>query len=220
MKKIYLIVLLTISIALFLPLLFSPSLHGDNPRHLFKVHRLMEDGWKPWIKDWYAGFPFMRFYPSMSYLTAAFLGHILKSHIRGYAATLMVTSFLGALSLHTYLKKTGRDPYIAPVVFLLFPWLIWIAYFEGNFPRANAINLSPLFLLSVYFIAEHREIPAPVSTWYLPFHSNPSLDSHPPNLSGPRPPLERGDIQKGREHLQGWKPGDIFDGILVRPFYL
>lgn len=157
MRRIYLIVLLTLSIALFLPLLFAPPLHGDNPGHLFKVHKLMSDGWKPWIKDWYAGFPFMRFYPPMSYLIAAFLGHILKSHIRGYAATLMVTSFLGALALHTYLKKTGRDPYIAPVVFLLFPWHIWVVYSEGNFPRANAINLSPLFLLSVYFIAEYKE---------------------------------------------------------------
>ncbi|WP_237705131.1 6-pyruvoyl-tetrahydropterin synthase-related protein [Thermococcus zilligii] len=116
----------------------------------------MEAGWKPWIGDWYAGFPFLRFYPPASYLSAALLGKLLGADIRGYAATLMLTSLAGALALWVYLGRTGRERYVAPVLFLLFPWHLGVAYLEGNFPRANSIALSPLFLLSALWLTDRR----------------------------------------------------------------
>ncbi|WP_231855747.1 6-pyruvoyl-tetrahydropterin synthase-related protein [Thermococcus peptonophilus] len=117
----------------------------------------MSNGWEPWIEDWYSGFPFLRFYPPLSYLIGAFLGLVLGSDIRGYAATLMLTSFVGAVALHYYLRRTGREPYVAPLVFLLFPWHLGVAYMEANFPRANSINLFPLFLLALLWAFEVRE---------------------------------------------------------------
>jgi len=159
-RRAYVLLPLVVSILEFLPLFLAPSqpaLRGDNLGHLFKVHELMDVGWKPWIEEWYAGFPFLRFYPPASYLTAAFLGKLFGSALRGYAATLMVSAFLGALALHFYLRRLGKEPYIAPLVFLLFPWHLWVAYVEGNFPRANAVNLSPLFLLGFLLLSEHRE---------------------------------------------------------------
>ncbi|GAB6136485.1 6-pyruvoyl-tetrahydropterin synthase-related protein [Thermococcus prieurii] len=160
MRRGYVLLLLTVSVLEFLPLFLAPTqpaLRGDNLGHLFKVHELMDVGWKPWIEEWYAGFPFLRFYPPASYLTAAFFGKLLGSALRGYAVTLMLSAFLGALALHFYLKRLKREPYTAPLVFLLFPWHLGVAYIEGNFPRANAINLSPLFLLGVLLLSEHRE---------------------------------------------------------------
>ncbi|WP_297418737.1 6-pyruvoyl-tetrahydropterin synthase-related protein [Thermococcus sp.] len=155
----YIILLSAISVILFLPL-FSlnqpPALSVDGNGHLFKIHKLMTAGWKPWIEDWYAGFPFLRFYPPASYLLAASLGKLFGADIRGYAATLMLTSIVGALALWVYLGKTGKERYAAPVLFLLFPWHIGVAYLEGNFPRANAIALSPLFLLSALWLTDHR----------------------------------------------------------------
>ncbi|WP_367884395.1 6-pyruvoyl-tetrahydropterin synthase-related protein [Thermococcus sp. JCM 11816] len=45
----------------------------------------------------------------------------------------MLTSFVGAVALHFYLRRTGREPYVAPVVFLLFPWHLGVAYIEPTF---------------------------------------------------------------------------------------
>lgn len=160
MRRVYPLLLLLLAIVSFLPIFLAPnppSLAGDGLGHLFKVKELMTGGWKPWIEEWYAGFPFLRFYPPASYLMAAFLGRLLGSDVKGYGATLMVTAFLGALALHAYLKRLKKEPYIAPVLFLLFPWHLGVAYSEGNFPRANAINLSPLFLLGIFLLRERRE---------------------------------------------------------------
>ncbi len=155
----YLLLLLVISVLLFLGLLNSgspPALSVDGNGHLFKIHKLMESGWEPWIEDWYAGFPFLRFYPPASYLLAASMGRLLGMDVRGYAVTLMLTSLIGAVALWAYLGRQGKERYVAPVVFLLFPWHLGVAYIEGNFPRANSINLAPLFLLSVLWLADHR----------------------------------------------------------------
>ena len=160
MRKTYALLLFGISVVEFLPLFLAPqypALKGDALGHLFKIHELMELGWKPWIEEWYAGFPFLRFYPPASYLLAAFFGKLFHSPIRGYAASLMLTSFIGALALHFYLRRLKKEPYVAPVLFLLFPWHLGVAYVEGNFPRANAINLSPLFPLAVLLLSEYRE---------------------------------------------------------------
>lgn len=160
MRRAYFILLAVIAVLLYLPLFTAPSppaLNTDGNGHLFKIHKLMSDGWEPWIEDWYSGFPFLRFYPPLSYLIGAFLGILLGSDIRGYAATLMLTSFVGAVALHFYLRRTGREPYVAPVVFLLFPWHLGVAYIEANFPRANSINLFPLFLLALLWAVDIRE---------------------------------------------------------------
>ncbi|NJE61764.1 6-pyruvoyl-tetrahydropterin synthase-related protein [Thermococcus sp. 21S7] len=160
MRRIYVAILLVISVLEFLPLFLAPSppdLQGDGLGHLFKIHKLMESGWEPWIEDWYAGFPFLRFYPPASYIAAAFLGRLLGSDVRGYAATLAITSFIGAFSMYLYLETTRKERYIAPILFLLFPWRLGVAYIEGNFPRANSINLMPLFFLAIFWMSEHRE---------------------------------------------------------------
>ncbi|MBP1911857.1 6-pyruvoyl-tetrahydropterin synthase-related protein [Thermococcus stetteri] len=160
MKRAYFVLLAVIAVLIYLPLFTAPSppaLPTDGNGHLFKIHKLMSSGWEPWIEDWYSGFPFLRFYPPLSYLIGAFLGFILGSDIRGYAATLMLTSFVGATALHFYLRRSGREPYVAPLVFLLFPWHLGVAYIEANFPRANSINLFPLFILALLWAAEVRE---------------------------------------------------------------
>jgi uncharacterized membrane protein len=159
-RRNYVAILLILSVVEFLPIFLAPnppSLGGDGLGHLFKVHELMTEGWVPWIEEWYAGFPFLHFYPPAPYIIAGLLGKLFGSDVKGYAAVLMLTSFLGALGLHTYLRRLGKESYVAPVVFLLFPWRLGVAYVEGNFPRANAINLAPLFLLGVLYLTEYRE---------------------------------------------------------------
>ncbi len=157
-NTLYYLLLVSLSIALYAPIFLSNGwiIGHDGAGHLFKIHKLMECGWKPWIEDWYAGFPLLRFHPPASYIVAAFFGKIFGNEVRGYAATLMLTSFIGAASLHTFLRKTGREPYIPPVLFILSPWIISVAYIEGNFPRANSIYLMPPFMLSVLLMGNEK----------------------------------------------------------------
>ncbi|AEH25040.1 6-pyruvoyl-tetrahydropterin synthase-related protein [Pyrococcus yayanosii] len=161
MKKAYFVLLLLLSIFIYLPLITAPSppaLPVDGNGHLFKIHKLMEDGWKPWIEDWYAGFPFFRFYPPASYLLGAFFGKILRSDILGYSFTLVLTSFIGAWSMFFLLRRLGLGlgAYVGPVIYLLFPSKLFVVYVEANFPRANAINLAPLFVLAVLLLSERH----------------------------------------------------------------
>ncbi|AEC51831.1 hypothetical protein PNA2_0915 [Pyrococcus sp. NA2] len=160
MKKSHVIILLTVSIIEFLPLFLAPeppALSTDGNGHLFKINKLMESGWEPWIEEWYVGFPFLRFYPPLSYLIGAFFGMIFGSDIKGYATTLMLTSFIGSLSLYMLLRMQGKEPLIPSIIFLLYPWRLRVAYIEANYPRANAINLAPLFLLSIFLLSDRRE---------------------------------------------------------------
>jgi len=83
------IILLSLSTAslgiyeLFIEGFFPPSWSGDSYGHLFKIWKLYNYGWTPWIRDWYSGYPFLRFYPPLSYLIATVIAKIVRDIVLG-----------------------------------------------------------------------------------------------------------------------------------------
>jgi uncharacterized membrane protein len=56
LKRAYIVLLAVVAVVIYLPLFTAPSppaLSVDGNGHLFKIHKLMSNGWKPWIEDWY-----------------------------------------------------------------------------------------------------------------------------------------------------------------------
>lgn len=73
----------------------------DTPGHFFSVwfldHAIRNYSVFPaWCDYWYAGFPFLQFYPPLSYVTAASLGLLLGSPLTGFYATIGLTYVLSA----------------------------------------------------------------------------------------------------------------------------
>ncbi|MFA4641087.1 6-pyruvoyl-tetrahydropterin synthase-related protein [Pyrococcus kukulkanii] len=140
------------SVIIFLPFYRAPEIPAlpvDGNGYLFKVYKLMQDGWKPWINDWYTGYPFLKYYPPLSYLVAAFFGKILGTPIRGLAITLTLFSLIGVVSLY---KLTKNMP-----LSLLYPTLLAhspIVTIEGAYPRLCALLAAPAFILGVELILE------------------------------------------------------------------
>jgi len=85
---------------------YPPSWGGDSYGHLFKIWKLME-GYSPWIEDWYGGYPFLRFYPPLSYLVGAFFGLVTGSAIWGYKLTVLLAFLLAGLSTRALLREMG-----------------------------------------------------------------------------------------------------------------
>ncbi|CUX77269.1 hypothetical protein CHITON_0490 [Thermococcus chitonophagus] len=116
---------------------------------MFKVYKLIQDGWKPWINDWYTGYPFLKYYPPLSYLVAAFFGKILGTPIRGLAITLTLFSLIGMASLYKLTKNVPLS--------LLYPTLLAhspIVTIEGAYPRLCALLVAPAFILGAKLILE------------------------------------------------------------------
>ncbi|WP_153012519.1 6-pyruvoyl-tetrahydropterin synthase-related protein [Pyrococcus kukulkanii] len=140
------------SVIIFLPFYRAPEIPAlpvDGNGHLFKVYKLMQDGWKPWINDWYTGYPFLKYYPPLSYLVAAFFGKILGTPIRGLAITLTLFSLIGVVSLYKLTKNVPLS--------LLYPTLLAhspIVTIEGAYPRLCALLAAPAFILGVELILE------------------------------------------------------------------
>ncbi|AFK22026.1 hypothetical protein Py04_0424 [Pyrococcus sp. ST04] len=131
---------------------YPPALPTDGNGHLFKIAKLMESGWPPWIKEWYEGYPFLRFYPPLSYLVGAFFGRLFGSPIKGYGAALIFASFLGGMGIYSLGKKTTRA-LLSSLTFITLVAFSISNIVEGNFPRTFALALSPLTIIGALKIA-------------------------------------------------------------------
>ncbi|ASJ07317.1 6-pyruvoyl-tetrahydropterin synthase-related protein [Thermococcus pacificus] len=133
---------------------YPPSWGGDAYGHLFKIWKLMQ-GYSPWIEDWYGGYPFLRFYPPLSYFIGALLGKIASSAVTGYKLTVLLAILVGAISTRILLKELGfsdASSYLSGIVYALSVYHLRVLSPEGNFPRFFAINLAPLFILALLYI--------------------------------------------------------------------
>ncbi|ASJ01194.1 6-pyruvoyl-tetrahydropterin synthase-related protein [Thermococcus gorgonarius] len=133
---------------------YPPSWGGDAYGHLFKIWKLMQ-GYSSWIEDWYSGYPFLRFYPPLSYFVGALLGKIASSAITGYKLTVLLAILVGALSTRILLKELGfsdASSYLSGIVYAFSVYHLRVLSPEGNFPRFFAINLAPLFILALLYI--------------------------------------------------------------------
>ncbi|MDV3103956.1 6-pyruvoyl-tetrahydropterin synthase-related protein [Thermococcus waiotapuensis] len=137
---------------------YPPSWGGDSYGHLFKIWKLMKD-YSPWIEDWYGGYPFLRFYPPLSYLIGALLGKITSSAIAGYKLTVLLAILVGALSTRILLKELDfpdASSYLSGIVYAFSVYHLRVLSPEGNFPRFLAINVAPLFLLALLYITRRN----------------------------------------------------------------
>ncbi len=133
---------------------YPPSWGGDAYGHLFKIWKLMQD-YSPWIEDWYGGYPFLRFYPPLSYFIGALLGKITSSAILGYKLTVLLAILVGALSMRALLKELGfsdASSYLSGIVYAFSVYHLRVLSPEGNFPRFVALNVAPLFILAFIYI--------------------------------------------------------------------
>ncbi len=134
---------------------YPPSWGGDSYGHLFKIWKLMR-GYHPWIEDWYGGYPFLRFYPPLTYYLGALLGVLSGSAIWGYKLSVFLAFIMGAFSMRFLLRELGFSDvssYAASLVYAFAPYHLRILSPEGNFPRFIGINLAPLLVLaSIYLL--------------------------------------------------------------------
>lgn len=133
---------------------YPPSWGGDSYGHLFKVWKLTH-GYSPWIEDWYGGYPFLRFYPPISYYLGALFGIITGSDVTGYKLTALLAVILGAVSMRFLLRELGFSDvpaYGAAMAYALAPYHLRVLSPEGNFPRFLGLNLAPLLLLALLFV--------------------------------------------------------------------
>ncbi|EEB73154.1 6-pyruvoyl-tetrahydropterin synthase-related protein [Thermococcus sp. AM4] len=133
---------------------YPPSWGGDAYGHLFKIWKLMP-GYSSWIEDWYGGYPFLRFYPPLSYYIGAFFGMVSGSALMGYKITIVIAMLLGAVSMRILLRNLGFSDvtsYAVSIAYILAPYHLRILSPEGNFPRFVGINLAPLLLLAVLYV--------------------------------------------------------------------
>ncbi|ALV63707.1 6-pyruvoyl-tetrahydropterin synthase related domain / conserved membrane protein [Thermococcus sp. 2319x1] len=137
---------------------YPPSWGGDSYGHLFKIWKLIH-GYKPWIADWYGGYPFLRFYPPLAYFIGVFFGKITSSTVLGYKFTVLFSILLGAISARLLLRELGfsdASSYLAGIVYAFSIYHLRVLAPEGNFPRFVALNVAPLFLLAFLYVTRRN----------------------------------------------------------------
>jgi uncharacterized membrane protein len=137
---------------------YPPSWGGDAYGHLFKIWKLMK-GYSPWIEDWYGGYPFLRFYPPLSYFVGAFFGRLASSAILGYKLTVLLSVLIGAISVRVLLWELGFSSfpsYLGGITYAFSVYHLRVLAPEGNFPRFVALNVAPFFLLALLYVTRRN----------------------------------------------------------------
>ncbi len=126
---------------------------GDNFGHLFKVWKIWQFGYGNWAGEWYAGYPFERFYPPLSYLLGAAYANLFNSDLIGYKLVLLTSMFVSLFSTYFVTKKVGMTFYECSIVAVFYTFSIWnlLMPLDGGFPRYLAVSLAPL--LPLIFLA-------------------------------------------------------------------
>lgn len=148
-----------IALALFIPLVSSlrgitamfegelpPGWSGDGHGHLYKIWKIYEDGWRPWIEDWYNGYPFLRYYPPLSYLVAAVFSHLAGPYT-AYKLVVVLDIVLAGVSsmfMGRTLGLSWPSSLVVATSYASSPWLYRMVAPEGAFPRAFAYAIAPL----------------------------------------------------------------------------
>ncbi len=156
---------------------FPPGWGGDAYGHLFKIWKLHTHGFSPWIEDWYSGYPFLRFYPPLSYFLAWAVSVPLGDPALAYK--LVITLSLVLASISAYLL--GRELEFAEVPSIVMgvsysvnPWLLRMISPEGNFPRVVGAALAPLSIACLLRVVKRRGRPVcalPIAALPLSHHS-------------------------------------------------
>jgi len=140
---------------------YPPSWGGDSYGHLFKIWKLYNYGWKPWIEDWYSGYPFLRFYPPLSYITAYGLAKIVSDPVNGYKLLVSLIPLTSAITMYLAMRISGFgkiSSFIASVIYSTNPWIFRAIAPEGNLPRAFGFAVAPLILIALHIVFHSNKI--------------------------------------------------------------
>ncbi len=126
-----------------------------------------ERWWEPWIEDWYSGFPFLRFYPPpLSYLIGGFPWHLARERYKGGIRRNPDADLVRGCGRATLLPEEDRTRAVrCSRCFSALSLAPWSCIYRANFPRANSINLFPLFLLALLWAVDIRERYLAASAW-------------------------------------------------------
>jgi len=156
-------------IALFgsMPLFLSSSIPPgfDSVMHLSKIRIFSQyfpyiPRWFPW---WYCGTPSLRFYPPLSYLTAAFIGWISQtSAVEAYKYADFFAFLFAGLSIYLFMRKIGNSRFSSLAsagLYMLSPQTLYGRFFIGHFTHNFSMFLIPLtFLCIVKYRSNVRRI--------------------------------------------------------------
>ncbi|MGE4554686.1 MAG: hypothetical protein AB7D02_00920 [Candidatus Paceibacterota bacterium] len=154
------IFLVYLFLALKIPwnLVFSPTTlsGGDTGSHNYIVYYLKEifPKIKWWSPDWYAGFPFLYFYPPLLYVLAVLLSYFISLNIAFKIVTLLGT-FLLPLCVFWALKILKENTFIALMASVLMIGYLFLEQFSmygGNLPSTLAGEFSYSFSFALFFV--------------------------------------------------------------------
>jgi uncharacterized membrane protein len=139
-------------IAAMLSAPYPPSWGGDAYGHLFKIWKLQNSGWHSWIRDWYSGYPFLRFYPPLSYLVGALFAKLSGSPQAGYKSVIVLDVMVAAAAMYVLLRTlyfSVEASFLGSVIYATSPWFYRIIAPEGNYPRAMGVAVAPLLVIAI-----------------------------------------------------------------------
>ena len=139
-------------------LILSPTMvaGGDTGSHNYLVYYSREifPKIKWWSADWYAGFPFLYFYPPLLYYLTTILSFFIDINIAFKLITLLGT-LLFPLAVYFCLKKIKAPfptPLLGAVLSLSYLFLEQFSMYGGNLPSTLAGEFSYSFAFSLFFI--------------------------------------------------------------------
>lgn len=122
---------------------------SDFSAHIFKIHYISQNSVTGWNSYWYGGFPFLKYYPPLSYLTASafdFLGLYLSYNFFLDMILLLIPVSFFLFINQFALSKLQKSA--ALFVFSLSPAIL-VFYRNSNLPFLASFLFSIIFL--IYF---------------------------------------------------------------------
>lgn len=147
-KNILIVLIFCLVARMFVSFSLDDSLPGgtDVSSHLFKTWYIAEKGVTKWNYYWYGGYPFLRYYPPLSYLLGGYLGKIL-GYLFAYKLVINFFFVIAPLVFYLFLKEfklTNEKIIIALLVFSLIS--IYSYYlFDGRHPTLISIVFALLY---------------------------------------------------------------------------
>jgi len=139
-------------------LIFSDTMvgGGDTGSHNYIVYYAQEifPKIKWWSPDWYAGFPFLYFYPPLLYYTTVLLSYLIPLNIAFKLITLLGT-FLLPLSIFfclSFLDFKFPIPSLGALLSLSYLFLEKFSIYGGNIPSTLSGEFSYSFSFALFFL--------------------------------------------------------------------
>jgi hypothetical protein len=141
-KVIILLLIFCVIVKFFLGLPLDNSLPGgtDTSSHLFKVWYIVNHGITKWNPYWYAGYPFLRYYPPLSYLIAGSIGKFV-GYVFSYKLINNLFISITPLVFFIFLREFNLKKEEIIIALVFFSFVPIYAYYlaDGRYP--SLINL-------------------------------------------------------------------------------